>query len=101
MSTIISRTNKMARKKLISNLPTFDELLVPTVQAIIELGGSGTVEEINAKVYEIYNLTDNIIAIPHGDKGTTNEVDTTDEWKENLLNMLYGITPSAFSTGKN
>lgn len=161
----------MARKKQISNLPTFDELLVPTVKAIIELGGSGTIEEINSKVYEIANLADDILLIPHGDKGTTNEVDyriawsrtylkkfgllensargiwalskadidvdkldhieivrtvreqdkpsqpktntpkshtdqieeevteevdKTDEWKEKLLNVLYGITPSAF-----
>jgi restriction system protein len=161
----------MARKRQINNLPTFDDLLVPTVKALIELGGSGTIEEINSKVYEIANLTDDIIAIPHGDKGTTNEVDyriawsrtylkkfgllenstrgiwalskadidvskidqieivktvrdqdrpklsnvknstsetnrieeevteevdNTDEWKEKLLNVLYGITPAAF-----
>jgi restriction system protein len=135
----------MARKKQISNLPTFDELLVPTVKALIVLGGSGTIEEINSKVYEIANLTDDILQVPHGDKGTTNEVDyriawsrtylkkfgllenstrgiwalskadidvskldhieivktvrevdSTDEWKEKLLNVLYDITSAAF-----
>jgi len=75
----------MARKKQISNLPTFDELLVPTVEAIIELGGSGTIEEINSKVYEIANLTDDILQIPHGDKGTTNEVDYRIAWSRTYL----------------
>jgi restriction system protein len=37
----------MARKKLNSNIPTFDELLIPTIQAIQQLGGSGTNEGIN------------------------------------------------------
>ena len=40
----------MARKKQNSSLPSFDELIIPTVKALIELGGSGTVEEINTNV---------------------------------------------------
>ena len=36
----------MGRKKTESNIPSYDELIVPTVNALIELGGSGTVEEI-------------------------------------------------------
>lgn len=75
----------MARKKQISSLPTFDELLVPTVKALIQLGGSGTIEEINSQVYEIANLTDDIIQIPHGDKGTTNEVDYRIAWSRTYL----------------
>lgn len=75
----------MARKKQISNLPTFDELLVPTVKALIVLGGSGTIEEINSKVYEIANLTDDILQVPHGDKGTTNEVDYRIAWSRTYL----------------
>lgn len=161
----------MGRRRQTSDLPTYDELLIPTVKAIIELGGSGTIEEINSKVYEIANLADEVLLIPHGEKGTTNEVDyriawsrtylkkfgllenstrgiwalskadididkldqneivrtvreqdklsqpkakspeskadqivdevteevdNTDEWKEKLLNLLYGISPSAF-----
>jgi restriction system protein len=161
----------MARKKQNSNLPSFDELIVPTVKALIDLGGSGTVEEINAKVYEIANIPDGILQIPHGEEGTTievdyrlawsrtylkkfgllenssrgiwalskadidvtkldhieivravreqdkptqpkiktnktteeelqqevtNEVDSTEEWKEKLLNVLYNISPAAF-----
>lgn len=75
----------MARKKQNSNLPTFDELIVPTVKALIDLGGSGTVEEINTKVYEIANIRDNILQIPHGEEGTTIEVDYRLAWSRTYL----------------
>lgn len=88
----------MGRKKQNSNLPTFDELIVPTVQALIQLGGSGTVEEINTKVYEIAKLPDEILQIPHGVEGTTNEVDYRLAWSRTYLkkfglleNSLRGI----------
>jgi restriction system protein len=60
----------MARKKQNSILPSFDELIVPTVKALVALGGSGSIEEINTKVYEIAKLTDEILQIPHGEEGT-------------------------------
>lgn len=159
----------MARKKTNNALPSFDELMIPTVKAIQELGGSGSIDEINAKVYTIAEISDEILQIPHNDKGTsseiayrltwtrnylknfgllenssrgiwalskadldvtkldhveivkavrdqnkltlppkiktssekieqevTEEVDKTEEWKEQLLNILYEITPAAF-----
>jgi restriction system protein len=75
----------MGRKKQNSNMPTFDELIVPTVKALIELGGSGAVEEINNKVYEIAKLPDDILQVPHGDEGTTNEVDYRLAWSRTYL----------------
>ena len=75
----------MARKKQNSNLPSFDELIVPTVKALIDLGGSGTVEEINTKVYEIAKIPDDILQIPHGEEGTTIEVDYRLAWSRTYL----------------
>jgi restriction system protein len=75
----------MARKRLNNNLPTFDELIVPTVQALLQLGGSGTIEEINSKVYEIAKIPDDILQVPHGDEGTTNEVDYRLAWSRTYL----------------
>ena len=37
---------KMGRKKTNTKIPSYDQLMVPTVKALIELGGSGTIEEI-------------------------------------------------------
>lgn len=75
----------MARKKQNSNIPSFDELIVPTVKALIELGGSGSVEEINTKVYEIANIPEEILQIPHGEEGTTIEVDYRLAWSRTYL----------------
>jgi restriction system protein len=79
----------MARKKANSALPSFDELIIPTVKALIELGGSGTVEEINNKVYEIAQIPDEILAIPHGnEEGTTIEVDYRLAWSRTYLKKI-------------
>ncbi len=75
----------MARKKRINNLPSFDELIIPTLKALIELGGSGSIKEINAKVYEIAELTDEVLQIPHCENGTINEVDYRLAWSRTYL----------------
>lgn len=75
----------MARKKQNSVLPSFDELIIPTVKALIDLGGSGTIEEINTKVYEISLLTDEVLQIPHGEEGSMNEIDYLLAWSKTYL----------------
>ncbi len=75
----------MARKKQNSNFPTFDALFIPTVKALIDLGGSGSVEEINTKVYEIAKLTDDVLSVSHGEGGTTSEVDYRLAWSRTYL----------------
>jgi restriction system protein len=65
----------MARKKTNNDLPTFDELLVPTIKALQELGGSGSIEEINSKVYVIAEISDETLQASHGEEGTVSEVD--------------------------
>jgi len=65
----------MARRKQNDDLPTFDQLLIPALKALKELGGSGTIEEINEKVYEIAKITEEILQIPHNDNGLQSELD--------------------------
>jgi restriction system protein len=59
----------MARKRQHNNLPTFDELIVPTVAALKTLGGSGTIEEINEQVYTIAKISEDVLKIPHDENG--------------------------------
>lgn len=75
----------MGRKKQFTNVPTFDELFIPTVQALLILGGSGSVEELNSKVYEIIKLPDHILQAPHGEKGTVTEVAYRLAWSRTYL----------------
>lgn len=75
---------KMGRKKTNTKIPSYDQLMVPTVKALIELGGSGTIEEINNKVYEIEKFSDEILEIPHGDDGRS-EIDYRLAWSRTYL----------------
>ena len=82
LSTII--IYDMARKRKNTNLPSFDELIIPTVKALVELGGSGSIEEINNKVYEIANLSDDVLQVSHGEDGRS-EVDYRLAWSRTYL----------------
>lgn len=75
----------MGRKTKNSNLPSYDELIIPTVKALVKLGGSGSIEEINTKVYEIANLSDEILQIPHEEEGSKTEVDYRLAWSRTYL----------------
>lgn len=80
----------MARKRQNDNLPTYDQLFVPTVKALVALGGSGTIEEINNKVYEIANISEDIQQIPHGTGEAFNEVEYRLAWSRTYLKK-YGL----------
>jgi restriction system protein len=72
-----------------TNLPTFDEFTKPLLQAIIDLGGSGSIEEINEKVYELTRLSEQQLAIMHGEDGRT-EVEYRLAWTRTYLKK-YGL----------
>jgi len=159
----------MSKSKQNFKIPTPEELIIPTVKALIALGGSGTVEEINTKVYEIEKISEELQQIPHNSDSRTeleyrlawsrtslrkfgllenssrgiwaltksdiiveklnyteivktvrnqgqttqfkdkkekankkeievvpNEIENFEQWKDNLLNVLYNISPAAF-----
>jgi restriction system protein len=56
----------MARKrKGAEQVPSHDKLMIPVLKALIILGGSGTIEEINEKVYELQNFPEEVLQVPH------------------------------------
>lgn len=85
----------MARKKQNSDFPSFDELIIPTVKALIELGGSGTIAEINSKVYEIARLSDDTLKVPHSEDGNLIEVDYRLAWSRTYLKKFGLLENSA------
>ena len=70
-------------------VPTFDSMLLPAVQAIQILGGSGTTEEIYDKVIQLLNLPDKVLEIPHG-KTSQTEVEYRLAWSRTYLKK-YGL----------
>lgn len=78
--------SKIDRKKV----PTFDQLMIPLIVALKELGGSGTIDEIYDKVIEITGLSDQVLEISHGDSGNITEVAYRLSWARTYLKK-YGI----------
>lgn len=73
------------------NIPTFDKLMNPVILALKQLGGSGTIEEINDKATELANLTDKQLEIPHDpDRGSQTEVEYRLAWARTYLKK-YGV----------
>ena len=85
----------MTRKKQNKDLPTFDQLLIPTVTALKELGGSGTINEINEKVYGIANISEDILQILHSENGLETEVDYRLAWSRTYLKKFGLIDNSS------
>jgi len=73
------------------SIPTFDSLMNPLINALKELGGSGTIEEIDGKVAELAGLSDEQLEVLHNpDKGSQTEVEYRLAWTRTYLKK-YGI----------
>jgi restriction system protein len=75
----------------IANLPPYDAFMNPLLQALKLLGGSGTIEEINAKVIEAVGLSDEQLEVIHDpERGSQTEVEYRLAWVRTLLKR-YGV----------
>jgi len=72
-------------------VPTFDTLMNPLIQALKQLGGSGTIEEIEAKTAEIVGVTDEQLSVLHDpSRGSQTEFGYRLAWTRTYLKK-YGI----------
>lgn len=86
----------MARKgKDAEQVPSYDKLMIPVLNALIDLGGSGSIEEINEKVYELENFSEEVLQIPHKEDGSQNEVDYRLAWARTYLKKFGLLENSA------
>lgn len=79
----------MARKKKHEELPQVPDLFRPVIQALLDLDGSGNIDEINENAYSHLKLTDEALNIMHGDDGRT-EIDYRLAWARTILKK-YGL----------
>lgn len=76
----------MARKrKGAEQVPSYDNLIIPVLKALTDLGGSGTIEEINEKVFEIEKFSEEILQISHGENSSQNEIEYRLAWARTYL----------------
>lgn len=74
-----------------TNVPTYDQMMNPTIRALKNLGGSGTIEEIYNKVTEILDLSDGQLNVLHNpEKGGQTEVEYRLAWSRTYLKK-YGV----------
>lgn len=65
-------------------LPPYTDLLWPTLQAVIALGGSGVIEDIDAEVIDRAGLPDAVRTVLHGD-GPGTEIEYRVAWARTYL----------------
>jgi restriction system protein len=70
-------------------IPQYSEMFNAVLQALHELGGSGSIEEINSKAIELQKYPAEIIDVLHGD-GPSTEIEYRLSWARTYLKK-YGL----------
>lgn len=76
-----------------SAVPRYSALLWPTLRAVIALGGSGTIDEINQKVIEQEQYSEPMQEVLHGD-GPGTEIAYRLAWSRTYLKKMGALTNS-------
>ena len=74
--------------------PAYNEMMPQLFQAIKELGGSGTVSEIDQKTIKLLNLPEDTISFPHNDSNKT-EVEYRLAWTRTYMKKV-GIVENSY-----
>jgi len=93
------------------DIPTFDTLMNPVIQALKNLGGSGTIEEVNNRVAEIAGLSDEQLELLHDpERGGQTEFEYRLGWTrtylkkygalENSSRGVWALTPKGVQLGQ-
>ena len=75
------------------HIPSYNDLLWPTLRAVREIGDSGTIEEIVEKVTELEGFSEEQQAVPHGD-GPTSEIEYRLAWARSYLKGMKALNNS-------
>ena len=77
----------------IVKVPSFDELMWPTLEALKKSGGSASNQELLTQVIQIMNLPDEVQNLPHGN-GPRTEVEYRLLWARTYLKKVGAIESS-------
>ncbi len=74
-----------------SRIPSYDQLMQPVFQTLKDLGGSGSIEEIDEKAVEILGLSEEVANQPHNpEKSSQSEMQYRLAWARTYLKK-YGL----------
>ena len=71
-------------------IPTYDRMMNPLILALKDLGGSGTIDELDDKVIDILGLSDKQLEVMHNPKSGQTEVSYRLAWTRTYLKK-FGI----------
>jgi len=75
------------------SIPSYRDLLWPTLSAVREIGDSGTIEEIVERVIALESFSEEQQAIPHGD-GPSSEIEYRLAWARTYLKRMGALNNS-------
>lgn len=78
------------RKNFPSSMPSYSDLINPTITALQSLGGSGKTDEVYNEVLKIMSLSDEVIDFQHSEKSSQSEIQYRLAWARTYLKN-YGI----------
>lgn len=71
------------------NIPQYHEMMIPTMEVIDSLGGSGTIQEIVEGVIQLLNLPEEVASHPHNpEKSSQTEVEYRLGWARTYLKKV-------------
>jgi restriction system protein len=76
-----------------NEVPTFDELMNPTLQALKQLGGSASIDELVPEIVRLLKLPQAVADVPHGTTGRT-ELEYRSAWARTYLRKAAFIENS-------
>lgn len=81
----------MNKKK---EVPQYNKLMIPVLKALVLLGGSGTIDEINEKVYELESISDDLLQVPHSENSSKSQIDYRLAWARTYLKK-FGLVDNS------
>ena len=74
---------------VIVEMPKYDFFLWPALQAVIALGGSACIAELDAAVIDRENFSPEVLSVPHGDgRRYSTEVEYRLAWSRSYLKRM-------------
>jgi len=77
-----------------SQIPTYVDLLWPTLKALESIGGSASIQELSSRVATDMSLPDEILDVPHKD-GPQTEIDYRAAWARTHLKRIGAVDNTA------
>ena len=78
-----------------SGVASFNQMLLPTLEALQSLGGSASIQELNNSALDIMGLPDDVRDIPHSENGSLSEVAYRLAWARTYLKKFGLIDNSS------